>query len=513
MSGPIFVDEEFRALIPPLSNEEKQQLESNIAADGCRDPITIWKGKNLIIDGHNRFEICTRLGIEFDVLEKDLETRDDAIAWMIRNQFGRRNLNNYIRTTLALKLESIFADRAKQNQVAGGGDRRPGLQISANPIDTVDTRKEVSRIASVSHDTVARVKQIELLASDEDKDLLKSGTESINNIYKKVQRIEKENRVFQAIAAGVDAEFEAKTKGTDNQPIAGGNSFFSLDRLSGQRIGFDDWYLVDTWKQVEDKIDLFINEGTSKGRFNEQDGDSIEWARWSWNPVTGCEHGCPYCYARDIANRFYDQKFTPSIWPNRINIPRSMKVPESSQLDVSYKNVFTCSMADLFGRWVPVKWIELVMESARKSPQWNFLFLTKFPQRIHELGELPQNAWMGTSVDCQSRVKNAEKAFEKIGGGTKWLSIEPMLTPLKFSRLDLFDWVVIGGASESAQTPKWIPPMDWLVDLHKQARDAGCKIYYKSNLFLPDDLRIKEFPWVQSVERPLPEHLKYVGIK
>ena len=300
---------------------------------------------------------------------------------------------------------------------------------------------------------------------------------------------------------------------TDGHTVAGDSSFFSLDRLSGQRIGFDDWYLVDTWKQVEDKIDLFINEGTSKGRFNEQDGDSIEWARWSWNPVTGCEHGCPYCYARDIANRFYDQKFTPSIWPNRINIPRSMKVPESAQLDVSYKNVFTCSMADLFGRWVPVKWIELVMESARKSPQWNFLFLTKFPQRIHELGELPQNAWMGTSVDCQSRVKNAEKAFEKIGGGTKWLSIEPMLTPLKFSRLDLFDWVVIGGASESAQTPKWIPPMDWLVDLHKQARDAGCKIYYKSNLFLPDDLRIKEFPWVQSVERLLPEHLKYVGIK
>ena len=114
---------------------------------------------------------------------------------------------------------------------------RPGLLISANPVDTVDTRKEVSKIASVSHDTVAKVKRIELLASDEDKDLLKSGTESINNIYKKVQRIEKENRVFQAIAAGVGEDFEAETKGTDNQPITGGNSFFSLDRLSGQRIG------------------------------------------------------------------------------------------------------------------------------------------------------------------------------------------------------------------------------------------------------------------------------------
>jgi protein gp37 len=291
------------------------------------------------------------------------------------------------------------------------------------------------------------------------------------------------------------------------------NNTFSLQERSASPLEPDDWYLVDTWQAIENRIDLFVNEGTSKGSFNDQTGDSIEWARWSWNPVTGCEHGCPYCYARDIANRFYDQKFMPSLWPNRINIPRSMNVPEIASQDISYRNVFTCSMADLFGRWVPLKWISLVMDSVRKSPEWNFLFLTKFPQRISELGELPQNAWMGTSVDCQDRVANAEKAFAKIGGGTKWLSIEPMLTPLKFNRLDLFDWVVIGGASESSATPAWIPPMDWIVDLHKQARAAGCKIYYKSNLNLPAELRIKEFPWFETPQRSLPESMKYLGIK
>jgi protein gp37 len=120
---------------------------------------------------------------------------------------------------------------------------------------------------------------------------------------------------------------------------------------------------------------------------------------------------------------------------------------------------------------------------------------------------------MGTTVDCQDRVANAEKAFAKMGGGIKWLSIEPMLTPLKFKKLELFNWVVIGGASKSSQTPEWVPPLDWVVDLHKQARDAGCAIYYKDNMKLGDDLRIKEFPWEESSNKSLPDSMKYLNIK
>jgi hypothetical protein len=85
-----------------------------------------------------------------------------------------------------------------------------------------------------------------------------------------------------------------------------------------------------------------------------------------------------------------------------------------------------------------------------------------------------------------------------------------MLEPLVFDKLHQFDWVVIGGASRSSQTPAWIPPMDWLVDLHKQARDAGCKIYYKDNLGLPDELRLREFPWENRKERLLPDAFKYL---
>jgi len=272
-------------------------------------------------------------------------------------------------------------------------------------------------------------------------------------------------------------------------------------------------FTVEEWTAVEDRNELLMAE--SDATFNRQDSTSIEWAQWSWNPITGCKHDCPYCYARDIATRFtnlYKNGFEPSLWPHRIWAPENTKVPAQASTDTAFKNVFTGSMADLFGRWVPAEWIRMVIDSVVRNDQWNFLFLTKFPQRVHEFGQMPKNAWMGTTVDCQERVANAEKAFAKMGGGIKWLSVEPMLTPLKFKRLDLFDWVVIGGASRSAQTPAWVPPFDWVADLHEQARAAGCAVYHKDNLGIGNDIRLKEFPWETRTKKELPEQLKYLGM-
>lgn len=273
---------------------------------------------------------------------------------------------------------------------------------------------------------------------------------------------------------------------------------------------------IADWEALSEGGATALFDAHSDATFNRQDTTSIEWAQWSWNPITGCKHDCPYCYARDIAQRFsnlYKNGFEPSLWPARFAAPDNTNVPDKAADDVAYRNVFTGSMADIFGRWVPEEWIHLIIERVEASPQWNFLFLTKFPQRVHEFGKMPKNAWMGTTVDCQERVANAEKAFAKMGGGIKWLSVEPMLTPLKFSRLDLFDWVVIGGASRSANTPGWVPPFDWIADLHAQARAAGCAVYHKDNLGLGDDIRLKEFPWGERVEKRLPDALKYLSMK
>ncbi len=117
------------------------------------------------------------------------------------------------------------------------------------------------------------------------------------------------------------------------------------------------WVTLEEWKALPTRVreKLLLVEGDEK--FNEQMTENIGWARWSYNPITGCKYDCPYCYARDIANRLYPQKFEPALIPSRLAAPRKTRVPDRAKEDISYKNVFTGSMADIFGQWVPAEWI------------------------------------------------------------------------------------------------------------------------------------------------------------
>ena len=244
----------------------------------------------------------------------------------------------------------------------------------------------------------------------------------------------------------------------------------------------------------------------SNATFN-QTNDNIEWAGWSWNPVTGCLHSCAYCYARDIANRFYSylpdgERFSPVFYPERLCAPDKTKSPDLSQITdpierMAKRNVFVCSMADLFGKWVPSEWINAVLQQAWDNPQWTFLFLTKFPIRMAEF-EYPSNTWIGTTVDSQHAVERAEKAFQKVrdGGyeGVAWLSCEPMMERLTFSKIDLFDWVVVGGSSKSTQTTEFKPPIEWTFHLWEQAKNHGLPFYMKTNLGVENESRHREYP-------------------
>lgn len=190
-SPGIIVDPEFRDLIPPLSEEEIDGLERSLLAEGCRDPLVVWKDHNLLLDGHHRLALCDEHGLPFDVKEVDLPDRDAAKAWIIRNQFARRNLTSYQRCELALRLEPLIAKRAKRNQVEAGKRNGKGCQNSDKAIEPVDTKKEVAKMAGVSCDTVAKAKVIVTRADESAKAKLRAGETTIHREFKRITDAER----------------------------------------------------------------------------------------------------------------------------------------------------------------------------------------------------------------------------------------------------------------------------------------------------------------------------------
>lgn len=183
----IQIKEEFKKLIPALSAEEFRQLEQNCLTEGIREKIITWN--DFIIDGHNRYEIATRWNLDYQTESKRFNNENDVREWMINNQFGRRNLSNYQRSVLALELESVFSARAKENQaVQFKGNSLKQISAEVKPIET---RKELAKVANVSHDTIAKVKKIEAVATPEVKAQLSTGEVSINQVYQEIKKEEK----------------------------------------------------------------------------------------------------------------------------------------------------------------------------------------------------------------------------------------------------------------------------------------------------------------------------------
>jgi predicted methyltransferase len=184
------INEEFKKLIPPLTPEEFKQLENNCMNEGIREAILTWNG--YIIDGHNRYEIAQRWQLDYNTKEKVFKDESEVKEWMILNQFGRRNLSNYQRSVLALELEGVFKRKAEDNLIESGKNYGKGCQISDKPIiEKIDTKKEIAKLAEVSHDTIAKVKTIQQKAPEEVKAKLSTGEISINQAYQEIKKEEK----------------------------------------------------------------------------------------------------------------------------------------------------------------------------------------------------------------------------------------------------------------------------------------------------------------------------------
>ncbi len=178
---------EFQELIPPLTNEEYKQLESNCLEEGIREPILTWN--DYIIDGHNRYNIAKQWSLEYKTKSKTFNSEDEVKEWMILNQFGRRNLSNYQRSVLALQLEDVFKAKAKENQGA-----RTDILAKLPKSKSIDTRKELSKVAQIGERTLGMVKKIQEKAPEEVKAKLRTGEVSVYAAYKEIKKEEKKEQ-------------------------------------------------------------------------------------------------------------------------------------------------------------------------------------------------------------------------------------------------------------------------------------------------------------------------------
>ena len=237
----------------------------------------------------------------------------------------------------------------------------------------------------------------------------------------------------------------------------------------------------------------------------------IEWCDSTWNPITGCYHGCEYCYARRIATRFsggkqpviehelnkpftIDGKATPYPFGFRPTFHR-YRLDEPTQW-TKPRNIFVCSMADMFGDWVPDSWIEDVFAACEKAPQHNYIFLTKNPKKYLDLeGKCmltrSDRFWFGTTItkpeECYASLNRDFHYF---------LSIEPLLEPLKIEEKSrLPEWIIVGAETGNRKN-KVVPEKEWIEAIVEQCDRYNIPVFMKDSLIpiVGEENMRREFP-------------------
>ena len=162
MSLHLAIDPEFASKIPPLREEELKQLEENILADGVViNPLIIWDG--VIVDGHNRYRILQQYPeIQFNTYEKAFSNRYEAIAWICKNQLGRRNLTPEQR-------KYLIGKQYEAEKQSNGGDRKSSMKKSVGQNDQLIERKHTRRrIADENNVNESFVRRAESFANGVD---------------------------------------------------------------------------------------------------------------------------------------------------------------------------------------------------------------------------------------------------------------------------------------------------------------------------------------------------------
>jgi len=207
----------------------------------------------------------------------------------------------------------------------------------------------------------------------------------------------------------------------------------------------------------------------------------IDYADYTWNPVTGCKNDCFYCYARRMSQRF-GWSFEPTFHEDRLNELQHLKKPSI---------VFVGSMCDLFGSWVPREWIVAVLAACEMNSQHQYLFLTKNPQRYEELFLWQKkvsphpNWWLGATFDTANNTSTFRDHLWPLheSGWHTWASAEPLLEDISdyMEWEDTIDWLVIG-AMTGPGSMEHQPQKAWIETLELLAFDMGVPIFEKKSL-------------------------------
>ncbi|NHZ80292.1 hypothetical protein F2P44_13565 [Massilia sp. CCM 8695] len=178
----ITINEELRSFIDPLTANEYAALERSLLAEGCRDALVLWN--DVLIDGHNRYEICQKHHIEFNTVQNaTFATLDDVMLWMIDNHLARRSVSDYQRGVLALRKKDIVAARVAQRAAepepkAAAQDAQDAPKVPESP--PWNTREDVAKAARVSSNTISQIERIQKAATPQLVEAVRSGTISIN---------------------------------------------------------------------------------------------------------------------------------------------------------------------------------------------------------------------------------------------------------------------------------------------------------------------------------------------
>jgi hypothetical protein len=173
----ITVNEELRKYIDPLTEGERAMLERSLLAEGCRDALVLWG--DMLIDGHNRYEICRKHGIEFKTIQNNsFETIQQVMLWMIDNQLSRRSVTDFQRGMLALRKKELLATGNQARQTVES-ETVPAIATIAAANTGKVSRKDVAQIAGVSSHTIGQIEKIQKTATPELIDAVRAGTISI----------------------------------------------------------------------------------------------------------------------------------------------------------------------------------------------------------------------------------------------------------------------------------------------------------------------------------------------